>query len=112
MCWHWPAAFRYHITCSSFLSILVLVLFANVTGTTTISSLLRGQQEDQNENVTIYYESQQNRRQLKSAAPKTAKLDKRVALLQVHFEGNVGDQMETIPLLKRLHGKINRQIDR
>ena len=29
--------------------------------------------------------------------------NKRVALLQVHFEGNVGDQMETIPLLQRLH---------
>jgi hypothetical protein len=28
---------------------------------------------------------------------------KRVALLQVHFEGNVGDQMETIPLLQKLH---------
>ena len=28
---------------------------------------------------------------------------KKVALLQVHFEGNVGDQMETIPLLQRLH---------
>jgi hypothetical protein len=29
-------------------------------------------------------------------------LGKRVALLQVHLEGNVGDQMETIPLLKKL----------
>ena len=28
---------------------------------------------------------------------------KTVALLQVHFEGNVGDQMETIPLLKKLY---------
>ena len=27
---------------------------------------------------------------------------KRVALFQVHFEGNVGDQMETIPLLRKL----------
>ena len=27
---------------------------------------------------------------------------KTVALLQVHFEGNVGDQMETIPLLRKL----------
>jgi hypothetical protein len=27
---------------------------------------------------------------------------KRAALFQVHFEGNLGDQMETIPLLQRL----------
>ena len=27
---------------------------------------------------------------------------KKVALFQVHFEGNVGDQMETIPLLRKL----------
>lgn len=27
---------------------------------------------------------------------------KTIALLQVHFEGNVGDQMETIPLLRKL----------
>ena len=44
-------------------------------------------------------------RQLKTTL-KTSSLDKRVALLQVHFEGNVGDQMETIPLLKRLHGTM------
>ena len=28
---------------------------------------------------------------------------KRAALFQVHFEGNLGDQMETIPLLQRLY---------
>ena len=27
---------------------------------------------------------------------------KRIALFQVHFEGNIGDQMETIPLLRKL----------
>jgi UDP-glucose 6-dehydrogenase len=44
------------------------------------------------------------RRYLKSNAQPTALAKgKRVALLQVHFEGNVGDQMETIPLLQKLN---------
>ena len=28
---------------------------------------------------------------------------KKIALLDIHFEGNVGDQMETIPLLIQVH---------
>ena len=78
---------------------LILILLVGVTG----SSVLRGQQEQQELTLTL----QNTQRQLKEA-PKTTQLDKRVALLQVHFEGNVGDQMETIPLLKRLHGKLLR----
>ena len=65
-------------------------------------SMLRNQVAVDSDSSSLVFEL--NHRQLKSA-PKTANLDKRVALLQVHFEGNVGDQMETIPLLKRLHGR-------
>ena len=42
------------------------------------------------------------RRKLRPKSQVDIAKGKTVALLQVHFEGNVGDQMETIPLLQKL----------
>ena len=56
--------------------------------------------EHSNDNRKIVYSFEQIKRRLTGDSPVAGK---RVALLQVHFEGNVGDQMETVPLLMKLN---------
>ena len=77
---------------------ILFLFFLNVLLTIVSGSKLRAHDQEGDLSPSL-----PRSRQLKTTL-KTSSLDKRVALLQVHFEGNVGDQMETIPLLKRLHG--------
>lgn len=67
--------------------------------------LSRGQRFDKNnDSVLIITSPDENIRYHRRLAQKKSPVaGKRVALLQVHLEGNVGDQMETIPLIKKLY---------